>query len=90
MADLVIHCLTSHLFLRVLTHQYNLTEAVKEWMVERNVKQLSMHEQMTEKSRIAEKAAEAEENKKVAKQEKVSEQIRHGTLCVRTSTISPR
>jgi hypothetical protein len=33
---------------------YNIAEACKEWMVTRNIKALSMHEQMTERQKIAE------------------------------------
>jgi hypothetical protein len=62
-----------------MTMMYNISEAVKEWMQDRNVKQLSMHEQMTERQKLAEIKAEAQELKKAEAVEKVSEQIRHGT-----------
>ncbi len=59
---------------------YNIGEAVKEWMAERNVKPMSMHEQMMERQRQEETAAQqAQASKKAEQAPVVSEQILHGT-----------
>eukprot|EP00455_Lapot_gusevi_P024803 TRINITY_DN2588_c0_g7_i1.p1 TRINITY_DN2588_c0_g7~~TRINITY_DN2588_c0_g7_i1.p1 ORF type:complete len:258 (+),score=88.53 TRINITY_DN2588_c0_g7_i1:69-842(+) len=55
---------------------FNLTETVKEFLQQHNVKQLSMHEQMQQRKQIEEIIAEAKEEKK---QDRVSEAIKHGT-----------
>jgi hypothetical protein len=61
------------------TMLYNIGEAVKEWMAERNIKPMSMHEQMMERQRQEETAAQAQASKKAEQAPVVSEQILHGT-----------
>ena len=57
---------------------FSLTETVKEWLISKNTKSMSMHEEMSSKAESA-AALDEYDNKKTLAQQLLEERVFHGT-----------